>query len=372
MSWTLSGFDKIFKSGQFSWSRSHIEKRFHFCTVITLGGREIKALGIRCNNSHEGCGWEGTIGDRNQHLDKCDYSIVKCPNCCDKDLLRKDLQHHIAQLCSEREYECHDCHEKDVYRVITGPHQDVCERKKVKCANNECGCILERRLVQDHVAQDCDFTEVSCKYAMLGCQKKMIRMGIKIHEDDNEVHLSVAMTSIIDLNKKVLELQGHVEKLQWQVKGGALASIKVSDYSNKKGNDVMYQPEPFLTSYNGYKMEMWIYTNGSEAVPGTHLSVYLHVLNGPFDSQLSWPLLGTFKIELLNQLEDDNHHAASVKFIENECGLPGSASGWGIEEFIEQSALKLDSSKNIQYLKDDTLYFKVFLESCIQHKCWLD
>ena len=55
----------------------------------------------------------------------------------------------------------------------------------MECTNKECDCFLECRLVQDHVAQDCDYTEVSCKYALLGCEKKMIRKDIKKHDKDH-------------------------------------------------------------------------------------------------------------------------------------------------------------------------------------------
>ena len=297
----------------------------------------------------------------------CGYAIVKCPYICGgNNLLRKDIQHHTAQLCSEREYQCPDCSMENVYRVITGPHQDVCERKKVKCENNKCDCVLERRLVWDHVAQDCDYTEVSCKYALLGCEKKMNRKDMKMHEEDHEGHLCLALKSVVDMKKEML-------RLQWQVERRALTLVKVSDFSSKKRNDIMYKSEPFFTtSHNGYKMELWVFANGCGEGSGTHLTLSLHVREGPFDSQLSWPLIGRFKFELLNQLEDNNHHVKSLKFVDNESGHPGATKGRGFHKFIEQSALKLDSSKNIQYLKDDTLYFKVYLEDDINHKYWLD
>ena len=346
--------------------RVTIRLNFNYCTTLLLGDRDVKALGVKCNNHLNGCHWQGTIGTLDQHLGKCDYSVVDCPNDCHEDnLLRKDVQNHMAQLCSEREYKCPDCSMKDAYRVITGPHQDTCERKKVECENKKCDCILERRLVEDHVAQDCDYTEVSCKNALLGCEKKMIRKDMKKHEEDHEGHLSLALKLIVDLNSKVLVLHSQGNK-------GKLASIKVSNYSCKKRNNIKYKSESFFTSPSGYKMELQVYTNGDREVLGTHLSTYLYVIEGPFDSQLSWPLLGTFKLELLNQLEDNNHHVASWKFIDNECSRRGAAIGWGFHKFIEQSALKLDSSKNIQYLKDDTLCFKLYLEDGITHKHWLD
>ena len=334
------------------------------CFTILLGHRVVEALGVKCNNYLNSCKWQGTIGTLDQHLDMCSYAVVECPKECHEDnLLRKDLQHHIAKRCSEREYKCPDCSMKDVYRVITGPHQDVCERKKVKCENKKCGFILERRLLQVHVAHCCDYTEVRCKYALLGCKKKMICKDMKKHEEDHEGHLSLALKSIVNL--KVFVLQS-------QAKGKKLASVKVSDYSYKKRNSILYKPEPFFTSPNGYKMQLWVFTNGFENGSGSHLSVILCILEGPFDSQLSWPLLATFKIVLLNQLEDYHHRAASVKYIDNDGSCRGATKSWGYSKFIELSALELDSSKNVQYLKDDTLYFKVYLEDGITCKHWLD
>ena len=314
-----------------------------------------------CNNHPEGCLWQGTIGELDQHLDECDYATVECPNDCDEDLLRKDVLYHMAQLCSEREYECPDCHERDAYRVITGPHEDVCEMKMVKCANNECDCVLERGLVQDHVAQDCDYTEVSCKYAQLGCKMRRIRMGMKIHEEDHEGHLSLALKSIIDLNTKVLRLQSEVE-------GRASAPIRMSDYNYKKKKNIMFESEPFFTNPSGYEIKLLVYANGNGVGSGTHLAVFLRVLEGPFDSQLSWPLRGTFKIQLLNQVEDKYHHTESVLFID-ECGRRGSNKCWGKPKFIQQSALR---SNTIQYLQDDTLYFRVSFKSSVCRKFWLE
>ena len=66
-----------------------------------------------------------------------------------------------------------------------------------------------------------------------------------------------------------------------------------------------------------------MYFNGEGDGSGTHLSLFLHILEGPFDSQLAWPLLGTFKFKLLNQLEDKNHHDQSLKFIDNEYSRRG-------------------------------------------------
>ena len=121
--------------------------------------------------------------------------------------------------------------------------------------------------------------------------------------------------------------------------------------------------QTFFTSSSGYKMKVEVYANGFGDGIQTHLTVSFHILECPFDSQLSWPLLATFKLELLNQLEDSNHHVEYLEFIDHECSRHGASKGWGLHKFIEHSELKLDLSRNIQYLKDDLLYFRVCLEN---------
>ena len=42
---------------------------------------------------------------------------------------------------------------------------------------------------------------------------------------------------------------------------------------------------------------------------GEHMYLaFVHMAEGRNDSKLKWPFIGSVKIELLNQLEDGNHH----------------------------------------------------------------
>jgi len=71
---------------------------------------------------------------------------------------------------------------------------------------------------------------------------------------------------------------------------------------------------------------------------------------------------------LLNQLEDKNHHTRTMKFTHKEKAKVGSA--WGFNAFIPHSELLYNSDRKTQYLKDDTLYFKMSIE-VTDHKPWL-
>ena len=331
-----------------------------------------------CNNVECGCGWEGTVGTLEDHVTKCGFTLVPCPNGC-KDaneviitFFRMELEEHVSSECPEREYQCQDCGLKDKYRVITGPHEYECEKKMVSCVNKGCYSFLERGCVQEHVRQSCNYTEVNCKYASIGCGEKIIRKEMKAHEEDHEHHLSLALNKITELNRRVLK----IENLPLLSEGGIQVTSLVSEYSYKRRNNNIHYSEPFFTSPTGYKMCLEVYTNGCGDGKGSHLSVYMKILHGPHDDQLDWPLKTTFILELLNQLEDKNHHRMTLNFpddkaIDKAINKPGGKS-WGFFTFIKQSELDFNSSRNTQYLKDDKLYIRVTPKIESSRKPWLD
>ena len=333
-----------------------------------LGHRDIQALGVRCSNVDSGCGWEGTVGTLQDHVTKCDFILVPCPNGCEESesglilqLLRKELEEHISSQCPKREYQCRDCGRKDEYGVITGLHVSECPKKLVKCPNETCSVSLERCCVPRHVQQSCAYTEVYCKYTSMGCGVKKMRMDMEDHEGSTEHHFPIAMKKITELN--ILMSRGA--STSWSTDNtGPRTIFKLSEYTEKKEKSSPYHFEPFFTSPCGYKMKLVVYPNGFRTSIGTHISVFIHNLHGPYDDQLKWPLNGLFTIELLNQLEDSEHHTETITYKK-----PGSS--WGRAAFLEQSKLALDSYRNVLYLKDDELYFRVTSE-VLGYKRWLE
>ena len=222
----------------------------------------------------------------------------------------------------------------------------------------------------------CKYTEVSCEYASIGCGEKKIRKEINVHEEDDKLHLSLALSKITELNRRMFRLENQSSLSE----GWLQVTFMVPEYSYKKRNNSRHDSEPFFTSLTGNKMRLEVDANGNGDEEGSHLSVYLQILHGPHDDQLNWPLKGTFIIELLNQLEDRNHHRKTLNYPDDhtlECpgdediNKPGGDC-WGYPAFIEQSKLDFNSSKNTQYLKDDKLYIRVTSKMASSHKPWLD
>ena len=146
-------------------------------------------------------------------------------------------------------------------------------------------------------------------------------------------------------------------------------TFNLPGYSLNKEECIFFYSEPFHTSPGGYKMCVRVDPNGASAGKGTHVSVYLKILDGPYDDKLPWPFLGTVTLYLLNQSADGNHHIGKLLFDTTCNARVGRTRGYPM--FLSHTKVSNDQDKNIRYLMADTLYFRVTVE-VDHHKPWLD
>ena len=140
----------------------------------------------------------------------------------------------------------------------------------------------------------------------------------------------------------------------------------LTEFKSKENDDTWYSP-PFYTHTHGYSVCITVYANGNKDGKGTHLSVYAHLMEGPFDDYLEWPFQGTITIQLLNQLKDVNHRTHTINFTDTtDPSVIGRVTsggraegGFGHHTFLPHTELDLKSKDDCQYLKDDQLKFRV-------------
>ena len=138
------------------------------------------------------------------------------------------------------------------------------------------------------------------------------------------------------------------------------------DFEQQKAeNDSSYSPS-FYSHPQGYKMCLEVLANGEGTGRGTHVSVSACLMRGEWDSYLKWPFRGDVTIQLLNQIEDKGHHKDTLNFTNdtpNDCAAQVTASeraeSWGWDQFISQHKLNYRDNKNCQYLKYDSLHFRI-------------
>ena len=95
----------------------------------------------------------------------------------------------------------------------------------------------------------------------------------------------------------------------------------------------------------------------------TYVSVFLYLIRGPHDDELKqsgqWPLKGIFTIELLNQLDDDDHYSPILYYIPsgsvNRIIGDGRDAVEAVVRFISHDALFQHNG----YLINDALYFRI-------------
>jgi len=296
-----------------------------------------------------------------QHLATCKFTPVPCPNKC-KDrnnkvraITRKDLDDHVKNHCYNGAHRCRDCGQRGTFAYVTRVHIDLCPRKIVACPTDGCTEELERRDVSKHIDTRCEWTTVSCKYENLGCSATLTRRDMVTHEQNDSLHLHMAIDTINSLTDTL--------------KSGEPVKLELNDYQRKKAEEVTAHSAPFYIYPRGYRMALQVYPNGSHDGQGTHVSVFGHTVGGRYDTELKWPLVGRIKFTLLNQLEDGGHYSKTMEL--TLAGNVGAGNSWGFLTFIPHSALGYNPAKRTEFLKHDTLHFRMLVKVA-NHKPWLD
>ena len=319
-----------------------------------------------------------------KHLKTCDYVKLPCPNECitirqnvieATKLFRKDLQKHLDNECPRRQYSCHHCQETGEYQNITGKHIKICPKMIISCSNAPyCKAMFPREAKHAHLST-CQYQKVACKYSEFGCKTMPFRKYLQEHENDDNAHLRIAMNTVLSLRKQcMLNTQLQCSNMKDQL--GLIKIFKMLSFKEKQTNDIEFFSDPFYTHPRGYKMVISIDANGYGEQEGTHVSVFTYLMRGEYDDQLEFPFKGTIKFELLNQLEDKNHHCESYTHDGTEdCSkrvIDGemSSHAQGVDAFIPHGDLGHNATKNCQYLKDDCLVFRISVD-VPSYKPWL-
>ena len=373
----------------------------------TRADRRIKSLEVYCTNRESyclqdgsSCQWKGYLKDIDTHLQQCPYQFISCTNDCGEYVQQKQLQYHLENDCPKRLIECQYCTEEG---ILTGDHFEVCPQYPILCSNMGCGQKIPRIEMRAH-KESCPKEITCCQYKTIGCDQKMKREEQKEHNEQSmEEHLQMAMEEILVLKKERVELNAKIKdkdeatnnKLEeteatlqakiFSLQGGGKHSslhqsihIKCTGFREMKEGDKNWFSPAFYTSPGGYKMCLCIAPNGSDSGKNTNVSCGVCLMSGEYDNILEWPFQGEVTIELLNQLKNRNHYKKDISYDES---IPQEArkkvvgkrygEGWGYLLYISHSQLGYNSSLNCQYLKNDTLYFRVSVKVTSKTKPWL-
>jgi len=336
--------------------------------------------------------------EMDEHRNTCPLEEINCINKCGNTLLRKDVKKHEIE-CVRRKVNCQFCHTTGSRRFIEGKHKKQCPKFPIPCPNKCNIGIILRGDVEKHL-KICPLESIQCQYHEVGCKEQMIRKDQEKHDAEAmERHLSytkrelfytkeelvqtkqqlVAMEAalITRITEIELAVQRRINELELQLKNAFLYGqhlniastkifsgseacpvvIKVPDFTNLKKSNQVWCSEAFFTHERGCKIKLFVIAAGYGFGKGTHVSVYMYLLKGPYDDQLEWPVNMDAKVMLLNQISDKDHVVMTAKVVANRVGFT-KLLVVNVDQFISCKDLYTVTSRCL-FLKDDIMFFQV-------------
>ena len=325
-----------------------------------------------------------------QHMEECPKFPIRCPNECEVGSIpRDDIVDH-RQKCPleviECEYYSMGCH-------VSMARKDQCTHEREKM--EEHLLLTKSELVEIKSSYKTKISEVESElqhsHAKINkleseLQQKHVRVNelesksqknyLKIDELKYEVN---KLESELQQNHALMKILFGEWTMHLNTRAVQLLSgnqllpvvVRMPGYAAKKLHGVDWYSDPFYTHQEGYKMKLSVLSDGRNNGKGTHLSVYLYLMEGPYDDKLSWPLKGKFKVTLLNQVSDTDHHSVA----HNISGAEQiSASHW-LEDDTEEiwyhhRFIKTATLLSSKYLQNDTLFFEVsagYIQSIVSY-----
>lgn len=388
---------------------------------------EILALNTHCNNYSSGCKWTGKLQNLKVHQDKCSHSERDCPNRCGLRLRTMNLADHLEYECLKRRVTCDFC-SKDFTGEQMDEHDGCCPMESIHC-ENKCGAKMLRKYLNRHMTGDCPKRATKCSHCgkdfnydilqthygncpryPIGCPNrcdvtKIAREDLETHLKENcksalmscpfkdagckhkcpryllDRHLADAknphMKSMFDLvrtqKQQINDLQKQVRNLSMNTNGVIL--WKIHDYSKKlqsahNEQAIEIKSPCFFTHRHGYKLQLSVFLNGNGSGLNTHMSLYIRVLPGEYDSLLEWPFSHDVSFTILDQgdpLSSKRSHI-SVRFTPDPAWKnfqqpstdinDDSNLGFGYPKFVSHKELK-----DHNYLKGNNLFIKAAVDT---------
>ena len=203
-------------------------------------------------------------------------------------------------------------------------HYPQCERYHLGCPNR-CGRRgIERRNLPSH-RETYLLENIGCEFRHAGCMAELERERMVLHKCQNvEEHLSMAGKTIEQQANAIATLQQQVQQLvaahlepASPAKNPSFipppASI-MTNFTRHKNAGSTWHSQPFYSHSNGYKMRLRVDANGTGSGEGTHVSVFVQLIEGEYDDNLPWPFRGAITFQLVNRRAYEGRHGVHCSY----------------------------------------------------------
>ncbi|KAG9260829.1 TNF receptor-associated factor 6 [Astyanax mexicanus] len=339
-----------------------------------------------------------------EHINQeCSHRLITCPDCAE-NIIYAEKQFH-EQLCLFANIVCEYCNMELIRNQLASHCDTDCLKAPVACTFSIFGC-REKMLRNDLALHMQEFTQMHMRYmadvlrnqtinglisshsasaasptdsrgassrpegacqcnqelqqmreTVLELESRLVRQDHKLRE--LSIRNETQSTQMTELRKKLASLEESMRELEAQQYQGVyvwrLDGFSTHIRNQEAGHPVVLHSPPFYTGRPGYKLCLRLHLQTPNAPRcSNYISLFVHTMQGEFDSQLSWPLQGTIRLAVLDQAEGQHH----VEVMETKPDLQAfqrptvqrNPKGFGYVTFMQLQALHQRG-----FVRDDVL-----------------
>lgn len=213
----------------------------------------------------------------------------------------------------------------------------------------------------------------------MSCSNDPQLLSIKSQNDLQDESLARHDSQLIDLRhacdyheKVIREMKSKIKTLETSIQdfegrnGNGVFVWKIKNYLKlrcdaEKGETTAIHSGPFYSSFHGYKLCIRVNLNGVDTARGTHLSLFIHFMQGEFDDLLEWPFNGKIILTVIDQnpiCEMRRDISETLLSKPNLAAFQRPSSSRNHKGFGYMEFLPLNVINGSTYVRNDTLIIK--------------
>ncbi|XP_066893091.1 TNF receptor-associated factor 6 isoform X3 [Kogia breviceps] len=335
--------------------------------------REILSLMVKCPN--EGCLHKMELRHLEIHDQNCPLANVICEY-CNTMLIREQMPNHYDLDCPTAPVPCtfstFGCHEKMQRNHLARHLQEDTQSHMRMMAQAVQTLSLAIAPAPQRGMLPCDSASLprvssGCHSEVQNFQETIQQLEGRLVRQDHQIReltakMETQSTYVSELKRTIRTLEDKVAEIEAQQCNG-IYIWKIGNFgmhlkSQEEEKPVVIHSPGFYTGKPGYKLCMRLHLQLPTAQRcANYISLFVHTMQGEYDSHLPWPFQGTIRLTILDQSEASvrqNHEeimdAKPELLAFQRPTIPRNPKGFGYVTFMHLEALRQRA-----FIKDDTL-----------------
>ncbi|KAM8970655.1 TNF receptor-associated factor 6 isoform 2-T3 [Sarcophilus harrisii] len=324
--------------------------------------REILSLTVKCPN--EGCLLKMELRHLEFHDQNCPLATVFCKY-CNTMLIREQMPNHYDIDCPTAPIPCtfstFGC-DKKMQRNHLARHlqEDTLAHMRMMAQAIQNISIAAFDPGVPRIPSGCHQEVQNFQETIQQLESRLVMQDHQIRELTAKMETQSACVG--DLKRTIRTLEDKITEMEAQQCNG-IYIWKINNFgmhlkSQEEEKPVVIHSPGFYTGKPGYKLCMRLHLQLPSAQRcANYISLFVHTMQGEYDSHLPWPFQGTIRLTILDQSEApvrQNHEevmdAKPDLLAFQRPTIPRNPKGFGYVTFMHLQALRQRT-----FIKDDTL-----------------